>query len=67
MPPRKAHAVKSREHRVVTTHARILPRPDDLIEFNSARQEGAHTDEAAHQARLTAAVHDVARRQPTDR
>ena len=40
-----------------------LPRPDDLIELNRARQEGELKDAAGYQARLTAAVQDVVRRQ----
>ena len=49
--------------RVLTTHAGSLPRPDDLIELNRARQAGESSDEGAYQARLAAAVSDVVRRQ----
>jgi 5-methyltetrahydropteroyltriglutamate--homocysteine methyltransferase len=49
--------------RMLTTHAGSLPRPDDLIELNRARQAGEATDEAAYSARLAAAVADVLRRQ----
>jgi 5-methyltetrahydropteroyltriglutamate--homocysteine methyltransferase len=49
--------------RIPTTHAGSLPRPDDLIELNRARQAGESSDEGAYQARLGAAVTDVVRRQ----
>ncbi len=49
--------------RIITTHAGSLPRPDDLIELNRARQDGESADEAGYQARLAAAVQDVVRRQ----
>jgi 5-methyltetrahydropteroyltriglutamate--homocysteine methyltransferase len=48
---------------IATTHAGSLPRPDDLIELNRARQAGESRDEAAYQAHLGAAVADVVRRQ----
>jgi len=49
--------------RIVTTHAGSLPRPDDIIELNRARQAGESRDEAAYQDRLRAAVAAVVRRQ----
>jgi 5-methyltetrahydropteroyltriglutamate--homocysteine methyltransferase len=49
--------------RILTTQAGSLPRPDDLIELNRARQAGESTDERAYQTRLGAAVVDVVRRQ----
>ena len=49
--------------RILTTHAGSLPRPDDLIELNRARQAGESRDERGYQARLGAAVGDVVRRQ----
>jgi 5-methyltetrahydropteroyltriglutamate--homocysteine methyltransferase len=49
--------------RMLTTHAGSLPRPDDLIELNRARQAGESKDEAAYQRRLGAAVADVVQRQ----
>jgi 5-methyltetrahydropteroyltriglutamate--homocysteine methyltransferase len=55
--------MKTSSGRILTTHAGSLPRPDDLIELNRARQAGESTDEAAYQARLAAAVTDVVRRQ----
>ncbi|HEY7518810.1 MAG TPA: cobalamin-independent methionine synthase II family protein [Methylomirabilota bacterium] len=50
-------------HRIATTHAGSLPRPDELIELNRARQIGQAPDERAYQDRLRAAVIDVVRRQ----
>ena len=55
--------MRNSSHRVLTTHAGSLPRPDDLIELNRARQDGESNDEAAYQAALGAAVRDVVRRQ----
>jgi 5-methyltetrahydropteroyltriglutamate--homocysteine methyltransferase len=49
--------------RILTTQAGSLPRPDDLIELNRARQAGESTDERAYQTRLGAAVVEVIRRQ----
>jgi 5-methyltetrahydropteroyltriglutamate--homocysteine methyltransferase len=55
--------MKGSRARVLTTHAGSLPRPDDLIELNRARQAGESRDERGYQARLRAAVGDVVRRQ----
>jgi 5-methyltetrahydropteroyltriglutamate--homocysteine methyltransferase len=52
----------SRE-RILTTHAGSLPRPDDLIELNRARQAGEPPDEGIYQVRLRSAVEEVVRRQ----
>jgi 5-methyltetrahydropteroyltriglutamate--homocysteine methyltransferase len=49
--------------RILTTQAGSLPRPDDLIELNRARQAGESTDERAYQTRLGVAVVEVVRRQ----
>src|SRR5271165_957334 len=49
--------------RILTTHVGSLPRPDDLIEANRAREAGEAIDEAGFQAKLRAAVGDVVRRQ----
>ena len=49
--------------RVLTTQAGSLPRPDDLIELNRARQAEESTDERSYQTRLARAVVDVVRRQ----
>jgi 5-methyltetrahydropteroyltriglutamate--homocysteine methyltransferase len=53
----------SSPRRILTTHAGSLPRPDELIELNRARQAGESCDEAAYQQRLRGAVGDVVRRQ----
>ena len=50
---------------MLTSHAGSLPRPDDLIELNRARQAGETQDEAGYQARLASAVTEVVRRQRT--
>src|SRR5271166_274895 len=49
--------------RILTTHVGSLPRPDDLIEANRAREAGEPVDETGFQAKLRAAVGDVVRRQ----
>jgi 5-methyltetrahydropteroyltriglutamate--homocysteine methyltransferase len=52
----------SRDH-ILTSQAGSLPRPDDLIEANRAREAGETTDEAAFQKTLASAVADVVRHQ----
>jgi 5-methyltetrahydropteroyltriglutamate--homocysteine methyltransferase len=52
----------SRDH-ILTSQAGSLPRPDDLIEANRAREAGETTDERAFQNTLQAAIVDVVRRQ----
>jgi 5-methyltetrahydropteroyltriglutamate--homocysteine methyltransferase len=52
----------SRSH-ILTTQAGSLPRPDDLIELNRARQAGESQDERDYQTRLSTAVGEVVRRQ----
>src|SRR5271166_4661534 len=49
--------------RILTSHAGSLPRPDDLIEANRAREAGGTTGEHEFQQRLRAAVGDVVRHQ----
>ncbi len=49
--------------RILTTHAGSLPRPDDLVEVNRAREAGQGVDEAQFQSRLRSAVAEVVRRQ----
>jgi 5-methyltetrahydropteroyltriglutamate--homocysteine methyltransferase len=49
--------------RILTSHAGSLPRPDDLIEANRARESAGAGDERRFQAQLRAAVADVVRRQ----
>jgi 5-methyltetrahydropteroyltriglutamate--homocysteine methyltransferase len=48
---------------ILTSHVGSLPRPDDLIAANRAREEGQATDEAAFRATLRNAVNDVVHRQ----
>lgn len=55
--------MKTSTDRILTTHAGSLPRPDDLIERNRARQAGETSDEAAYQGHLADAVRDVVRLQ----
>ena len=52
----------SRDH-ILTSQAGSLPRPDDLIEANRAREAGETTDEKRFQQHLRSAVVDVVRRQ----
>ena len=49
--------------RILTSHAGSLPRPDELIEANRAREAGQATDEDEFQRKLRAAVGDVVRHQ----
>jgi 5-methyltetrahydropteroyltriglutamate--homocysteine methyltransferase len=48
---------------ILTNHVGSLPRPDDLIEANRAREAGEATDEEAFQRKLRSAVGDVVRHQ----
>jgi 5-methyltetrahydropteroyltriglutamate--homocysteine methyltransferase len=48
---------------ILTSHVGSLPRPDDLIEANRARELGEATDEQRFQEKLQAAVADVMRHQ----
>jgi len=48
---------------ILTSQAGSLPRPDDLIDANRAREAGETTDEVGFQRHLRAAVADVVRRQ----
>jgi 5-methyltetrahydropteroyltriglutamate--homocysteine methyltransferase len=52
----------SRDH-ILTSHAGSLPRPDELIEANRARESGKLVDEQRFQEQLASAVVDVVRRQ----
>jgi methionine synthase II (cobalamin-independent) len=55
--------MRHRASRILTSHAGSLPRPDELIDLNRARQAGESNDEAAYQERLRVSVEDVVRRQ----
>jgi 5-methyltetrahydropteroyltriglutamate--homocysteine methyltransferase len=48
---------------ILTSHVGSLPRPDELIAANRAREAGEAADEPAYQATLRGAVMDVVRRQ----
>jgi 5-methyltetrahydropteroyltriglutamate--homocysteine methyltransferase len=55
--------VRTSTDRILTSHAGSLPRPDDLIEANRAREMGQATGEDEFQRKLRAAVADVVRHQ----
>jgi 5-methyltetrahydropteroyltriglutamate--homocysteine methyltransferase len=48
---------------ILTSHVGSLPRPDELIEANRAREAGEPVDEAQFQQKLRAAVAQVVRQQ----
>jgi 5-methyltetrahydropteroyltriglutamate--homocysteine methyltransferase len=48
---------------ILTSHVGSLPRPDDLIEANRAREAGEATGEAGFQQKLRTSVVEVVRRQ----
>jgi 5-methyltetrahydropteroyltriglutamate--homocysteine methyltransferase len=52
----------SRDH-ILTTHAGSLPRPEDLIEANRARESGESVEERDFQQKLQAALIELVRRQ----
>ncbi len=49
--------------RILTSHSGSLPRPDELIEANLARETGATVDEQRFKEQLRSAVAEVLRRQ----
>ena len=55
--------MRTSRERILTSHAGSLPRPDELIDANRAREAGGTADEASFQVRLRAEVADVVRRQ----
>src|SRR5271156_3062193 len=59
----KGKSMRTSFDRTLTSHVGSLPRPDDLIAANRAREAGEATDEPAFRTTLRAAVHDVVRRQ----
>jgi 5-methyltetrahydropteroyltriglutamate--homocysteine methyltransferase len=61
--PRREESVKTSRERILTTHVGSLPRPDELIQLNRARQAGEAQDERLYAARLAASVTEVVRRQ----
>ena len=48
---------------ILTSHVGSLPRPDDLIEANRAREAGEPTDEEVFQGKVRSAVGDAVRHQ----
>jgi len=48
---------------ILTSHVGSLPRPDDLLDTNRAREAGEATDEQGFQEKLRTAVADVVRHQ----
>ncbi len=55
--------MKTSTDRTLTTHVGSLPRPDSLVDFMIAEDQGKSFDETAFEAVLTAAVKDVVQRQ----
>ncbi len=55
--------MKASRDRILTSHAGSLPRPDDLVEANRARESGGVIDARHWEQRLRSAVADVVRRQ----
>src|SRR5271163_1785183 len=55
--------MRTSSDRILTSHVGSLPRPDDLIEANRAREAGETTDEQTIRETLRTAVHDVVRHQ----
>jgi 5-methyltetrahydropteroyltriglutamate--homocysteine methyltransferase len=55
--------MRENRDRILTTHVGSLPRPDNLIEANRAREASAATGEPEFRAGLRAAVVEVVRRQ----
>ena len=48
--------MKNSQNRIVTTQAGSLPRPDELIEANLARESGETSDEPAFQKTLQSEI-----------
>jgi len=55
--------MRTSSDRIMTSHVGSLPRPDDLIAANRAREAGEVTDEQDFQETLRTAVAEVVRRQ----
>ena len=55
--------MKRSEHRVLTTHAGSLPRPEELLEINPAKAAGENYDVPTYAERLTASVSEICRTQ----
>ena len=55
--------MRTSRDQILTSHVGSLPRPDELIEANRAREAGEMTDEAGFQQILQASVAAIVRRQ----
>ena len=55
--------MKRSESRIITSHAGSLPRPQDLLDMNRAKQTGQTIDEGARAARIKTAVPEVVAKQ----
>jgi len=55
--------MKRSDRRILTTHSGSLIRPQEVVDFDRARQEGRSVDSGAYDAALKQAVADVVRKQ----
>ena len=55
--------MKTSSDHILTSHVGSLPRPDELIAANRAREAGEATEEHVFQEKLRGAVAEVVRRQ----
>ena len=55
--------MRSNSDQILTSHVGSLPRPDELIAANRAREAGDRADEAGFQQLLRASVAEIVRRQ----
>jgi 5-methyltetrahydropteroyltriglutamate--homocysteine methyltransferase len=55
--------MRGSKDRINTSHVGSLPRPDDLIKANQARELGENSNEQAFQALLQSSVTDIVKRQ----
>ncbi|HEU0157495.1 MAG TPA: cobalamin-independent methionine synthase II family protein, partial [Stellaceae bacterium] len=55
--------MQTSSERILTTHVGSLPRPPDLLNFLEARESGRPFEQAAFDACLAAAVHDIVKKQ----
>ena len=54
--------MRTSRDQILTSHVGSLPRPDELIEANRARDAGERADEAGFQPLLQGSVADIVRR-----
>ncbi|HEU0154950.1 MAG TPA: cobalamin-independent methionine synthase II family protein [Stellaceae bacterium] len=55
--------MQTSSERILTTHVGSLPRPPDLLSLLEARENGRPFEQAAFDACLSAAVHDIVKKQ----